>query len=37
MKDGEMVAAMVAELVVMRDLLRGIVLDYLLVALLVVD
>ena len=37
MKVGETVAAMVAELVVMRDLSRGIVLDWLLVALLVVD
>jgi hypothetical protein len=37
MKDGETVAAMVAELVVMRDLSRVIVLDYLLVALLVVN
>ena len=32
-----MVAAMVAELVVMRDLSRGIVLDWLSVASLVVD
>ena len=37
MKDGETVAAMVAELIVMRNLSRGIVLDSLLVALLVVD
>jgi hypothetical protein len=37
MKDSETVAAMVAELVVMRDLSRGIVLDWLLVTLLVVD